>query len=231
MAVEEIDIVYHPHYPNIIIFKDECWKSVPGYEELYEASTFGRIRSLGRWKQGVGRFGRYYMKDGIKKVDCKGANLVNKDGVGKLHKLHHVILHTFVGERPEGTECCHYDGNDSNNRLENLRWDTHKGNEGDKVRHGTSNRGERNGSSKLSKELVKEVRSLYQTGQYSYAKLSKRYSISLGTLSPLIKGITWNYPDCYPDGYDVSKYLNRTPAECFKGVNRWSGANCKKEVI
>lgn len=34
-------------------------------------------------------------------------------------------------------ECCHNDGNPSNNIVENLRWDTHSGNMMDRTLHGT----------------------------------------------------------------------------------------------
>lgn len=38
--------------------------------------------------------------------------------------ISHAVLQTFVGPRPEGKVCCHYDDSRSNNRLDNLRWDT-----------------------------------------------------------------------------------------------------------
>lgn len=48
------------------------------------------------------------------------------------------VLETFVGPCPEGMECCHFPERDrSNNRLDNLRWDTHHENVLDAVRHGT----------------------------------------------------------------------------------------------
>ena len=52
--------------------------------------------------------------------------------------VHHLVLEAFVGPRPEGTECCHGNGIRSDNRLCNLRWDTHKENYADAVRHGTA---------------------------------------------------------------------------------------------
>jgi hypothetical protein len=219
----------HPFYPNIGIPYEECWEDVPGYEGLYKASTHGRVKSLGRMKWGGDRVQWYWLKGGVKKVDSKLVNMVDKDGVGKLHKLHHVILNTFVGPKPEGMECCHYDGNDSNNRLENLRWDTHLNNEDDKKRHGTGNLGEQNGSCKVNKDIVLEMRKLYSTGSYSYSKLKTRFGLSIGTISGIINGVGWNYPDCYPEGYVIPK--KRTRAECFKGVNRWNGNGCKEEVI
>jgi hypothetical protein len=76
-----------------------------------------------------------------------------------LRSVHQLVLLAFVGPCPPGMEACHFpDRNRTNNRLANLRWDTHKENSVDRDRHGTVARGERQGSSKLTKELVLEIR-------------------------------------------------------------------------
>lgn len=49
--------------------------------------------------------------------------------------VHRLVLEAFIGPRPEGMICCHYDGNPQNNKPENLRWDTHYGNAQDAIRH------------------------------------------------------------------------------------------------
>ncbi len=66
-----------------------------------------------------------------------GYCFVNLDLDGKTYSrsVHQLVLETFVGPRPEGMEACHYPDDDkSNNRLENLRWDTHGENAKDKYR-------------------------------------------------------------------------------------------------
>lgn len=52
-------------------------------------------------------------------------------------QVHRLILEAFVGPCPAGMEACHNDGNPINNRLDNLRWDTHISNMQDMARHGT----------------------------------------------------------------------------------------------
>jgi len=47
-------------------------------------------------------------------------------------------------------EGCHSDGNPSNNRLSNLRWDTRSANYDDARRHGTAAIGDRNAGTKLT---------------------------------------------------------------------------------
>jgi hypothetical protein len=67
-------------------------------------------------------------------------------------------MEAFVGIRPQGMECCHNDGNPQNNHWSNLRWDTPKNNHADKVKHGTTNRGEQCGTAKLTLEQVRAIR-------------------------------------------------------------------------
>lgn len=50
--------------------------------------------------------------------------------------LHRLILEAFRGPCPEGMEACHFpDPDPANNRIENLRWDTHRENCLDLSRH------------------------------------------------------------------------------------------------
>jgi hypothetical protein len=110
----------------------ERWLPVPGYEGRYEVSDWGRVKSLPR----------NTTSGGIMKLspDARGAQVVNltKSGKQRVHLVHHLVLQAFAGPRPEGTEACHNDGNPANNRLHNLRWDTHLANIGDMIRHGTA---------------------------------------------------------------------------------------------
>ncbi len=55
----------------------------------------------------------------------------------KLKKfwVHRLVLIAFVGDCPPGKECCHNDGDATNNRVENLRWDTRSANMKDRFTH------------------------------------------------------------------------------------------------
>jgi len=63
---------------------------------------------------------------------------LTKDGKKKNPGVHVLVLEAFVGPRPdEHFVGCHNDGDPSNNRLENLRWDSRANNGLDTVKHGT----------------------------------------------------------------------------------------------
>lgn len=101
----------------------EAWRVIAGYEN-YEVSDHGRVRNT---------------VTGTIRATC--AN--NSGGYPRLllrrkpHYVHTLVLEAFVGPRPDGMEACHRDGNPLNNRASNLRWDTHRANVWDAIRHGT----------------------------------------------------------------------------------------------
>ncbi|MFJ4997148.1 NUMOD4 motif-containing HNH endonuclease [Microbacterium sp. NPDC088619] len=103
---------------------EEQWRSVVGYD-LYEVSDLGRVRS----KRGPRRILKAQpTRDGYLVL-----NLSQKGTVTK-RRIHQLVLEAFVGPREEGQEACHGDGRRSNNRLSNLRWDTHLANMADRDR-------------------------------------------------------------------------------------------------
>lgn len=59
------------------------------------------------------------------------------EGIRVHRAVHSLVLMAFVGPRPKGMQCRHLDGNNLNNRPENLRWGTAKENYSDRIAHGT----------------------------------------------------------------------------------------------
>lgn len=100
---------------------------------------------------------------------------------------HILVLEAFVGLRPEGEQTRHLDGNHANNCLGNLCWGTSKENGEDKVKHGTSVRGEAVHCAKLTEEQVKKIKGSHE----SALKLSRRFDISEETARKIKKGLKW----------------------------------------
>jgi hypothetical protein len=99
-----------------------------------------------------------------------------RDGVGFTMYVHHLVLLAFVGPPSDGEECRHLNGDPADNRLANLCWGTRLENSADRVRHGTTSRGETNGRHKLTEEQVLEIRQLY--GSQPQRALAKQYGVS-----------------------------------------------------
>lgn len=118
----------------------ERWLPVVGREIAYEVSDLGRVRSRDRvvlYRTGSSRHLRSKMMR--LSVDGNGYRYVDLYWLAqRLRKyVHTAVLEAFVGPAPEGTECCHGDGDPANNELGNLRWGTKSENRFDSVRHGT----------------------------------------------------------------------------------------------
>ena len=127
----------------------EEWRDVVGFEGLYKVSNFGRIQTVKTGK---------IKEQTISKTDNRPYLSLWKNNKIKVCRPHKLVMEAFVSVRPDGLECCHNDGNPQNNHLINLRWDTPKNNHADKIKHGTTNRGEQCGTAKLTLEQVRAIR-------------------------------------------------------------------------
>lgn len=123
----------------------EKWKSVGifkgvDYSGLYEASTFGRVRSVKR--VAMGARGRPRTQKG--KILSQYRNKTNGyitvvlscNGERRTYAVHKLVMNAFnPNPNPEiYTDINHIDEERTNNRLDNLEWTTHKKN----VNYGTA---------------------------------------------------------------------------------------------
>lgn len=103
--------------------------------------------------------------------------------------VHRLVLLAFVGPPPPGMVASHIDGNPSNNRPENLRWESPSENERRKRLHGTAQQGERNGAARLTASVVLAIRRKAPAiGQRRAAAL---FGVSQGYVSMIVNGRAW----------------------------------------
>lgn len=93
----------------------EVWKDIPGYENIYQASSFGNIRI------------KYYRKTGLPKlkaqiIDKDGYCIVclTKNGKQKSCRVNRLIAKTFLSSFSPTLQVNHKDENKQNNSIENL---------------------------------------------------------------------------------------------------------------
>lgn len=72
-----------------------------------------------------------------------------------------------------------------------LELGTHKQNARDAVTRLGVSVGERNGSSKLTREQVQEIRKLYSTGDISQRKIASMYNVAQSQICRITSGIGW----------------------------------------
>ena len=172
---------------------DTILKDVAGFPG-YKIGNCGGVFSLWEGSGPSSRIGTN-LKNLKTKTDSYGREIVtlskNKKRVSR--KVCWLVLEAFVGPRPNGMEACHFpDRNPQNNRVGNLRWDTKSSNYRDRVAHQTCNRGERNGSNKLSPDDVICIRNMREDG-FSVRDISIKFEVTISNIYQICNGETWTW--------------------------------------
>ena len=180
---------------------NEIWRTIRGWEGLYQASSDGRIRSLdhlcvfaGRWGETKRLFKGNIVKQNVKKDGYRQV-VLSKNGVYKTCKVHTLVADAFpeiCGERLPGYEVSHLDENPANNKAENLRWVSHTAN----INWGTRN--DKMVKNRLGKNACKPVRQ-YKDG------VVKEYQ-SIAEAARAIGGITAGIYQALKKGYQYKNY-------------------------
>lgn len=171
----------------------ERWKDIAGYEDVYQAS------SLGRMKRMSGRTNTYRGRILKPTEDARGYLHVTlwKDGVNRNAWVHRLVAESFLPRSPGKNEVNHKNGNKSDNRVENLEWCTRSENNRHAFsvlgRSGISLRGEANGRSILTDRKVVEIRRLYDTGEHTQRELGEMFGVSNQAISAIIRRETWQH--------------------------------------
>ena len=160
----------------------EIWVAIPGYEDRYEASNMGRVRSLDRIVMCQGPVKGCYpsRKKGriLRPGPSNFGHLSVVLGRNQTRMVHDLVLRSFVGPPPTKHECCHINGDPKDNRLSNLRWGTRSENNIDAVRHGRK-------SKLTAKQVVAIRRQLKIHVHGKQTQLAKRYGVSLCTINAI----------------------------------------------
>jgi hypothetical protein len=90
----------------------EKWTPIYGYENYFEASNFGRLRSLITGK---------ILKTSLCRKGYENIRLYVKDVSFKSHKVHRLVLSSF-SDIKNAPQVNHINGIKNDNRLENLEW-------------------------------------------------------------------------------------------------------------
>lgn len=111
--------------------KNEEWRPVPGYEDSYEVSNTGRVRSLPR--ASISPRGYVFkIRERILRAapDGKGYLMVwlYQDGKRRSVKVARLVAEAFIPNPENKSQVDHINAVKHDNRVENLRWVTGKEN-------------------------------------------------------------------------------------------------------
>jgi HNH endonuclease len=113
---------------------------------------------------------------------------------GKMGSAARAACILFNGPPPSPRhEAAHNCGNAACVNARHLRWATPSENQRDRILHGTSNRGERNGQTELTVAQVREIRSL--DGTVKNTEIAKRFGITTSAVTSILLGKTWGWLD------------------------------------
>lgn len=103
---------------------EEIWKDIKNYEQLYQISSFGNVRSLGN---GLSNNSKNKLLKVFNRRKYVGVQLC-KNSIKKKYMVHRLVYEAFVGEIPDGMQVNHINEDVKDNRPENLNLMTPKEN-------------------------------------------------------------------------------------------------------
>jgi predicted XRE-type DNA-binding protein len=172
----------------------EIWRNIVGYEDSYQVSNRGSIKSLDKYVRN--RYSRRLRKGGILKFkkDKYGYLQANLCKNGKLKQLavHRVVLTAFDRPPKNNEEGNHKNGIKENNSIENLEWATRLEN----IRHRIDILNIKinyRGKNKLKLNQVKEIKLFLKERKLTQKQIAGRYNVSCGTISKIRLNKIWKY--------------------------------------
>lgn len=168
---------------------------IPEFEGYY-IDKLGSIWS--KRKRGRGTFTEENSGKELKKYLKKSGYLMvrlmrNK----KIYDLsvHRLVASTFLTNK-EGYPCvCHKNNIRTDNRVENLYWNTHKGNSQDMIDSGNSQRGEKNKRAKLKSTDIPLIWECIKNG-IKQKDIASKFRVSFFTISKIKTGVNWKHLTC-----------------------------------
>lgn len=164
----------------------EIWKDIPGFQNIYQASNIGRIRSKTHLINGhcnkVWKQGRILKQQKSKKGYMQAALMIAPK---KRYNpgVHRLVALAFISNPENKPQVNHINGCKTNNTVSNLEWVNNSENQIHAVKNNliNPNYGESHHNSKLSNKDVLIIRQKINDGE-SIKNLSKDYNISSSAL-------------------------------------------------
>lgn len=114
---------------------EEEWRDIKDYENMYQISNIGQVKSLEHYVQQKNRWGQTIsriQKSRLMKIHINKNGyfrvVLHKNGIEKNYSVHRLVYEAFVGEIPQGMQVNHINEIKTDNRVVNLNLMTPKEN-------------------------------------------------------------------------------------------------------
>lgn len=124
-------------------------------------------------------------KDGYRRVFLRIGGVTVTCHVARL------VLEAFIGPAPSADHtAAHWDGDNTNDDLRNLRWATWEEQASDRSRVGTDLAGERHWNARLSNEDIRSIREVYRPRDavFGATTLAERYGVTVDHMRHVLAG-------------------------------------------
>lgn len=124
----------------------EVWKDIKGFEDCYQVSNLGNVRSLDRYTHNIQGYKSFIKGRELAKIDNGLGYLysdLHKNSKVKHHYIHRLVAEHFLDSTLDSDvsyEVNHIDHNKSNNCVTNLELISHKENMQKMFKHYNKNR-------------------------------------------------------------------------------------------
>lgn len=193
-------------------FIGEIWKPVKGYENIYEVSSMGRVKSCERIiVRSNGRKINFPEKIMKPTINHKGYEVIDlrKNGKRECGFVHRLVGKAFIKNPSGKKQINHKNGIKTDNNVENLEWVTNKENMIHAYKNGliNNNKANKNRSRKidqltLENEFIKSYNSIEDaikaTNINNISAVCRGHRNKAG-------GFKWRYSTGNGGGSDVSK--------------------------
>lgn len=174
----------------------EIWKDIEGYEEFYQVSNLGRVKSIERLVDHP-KGGKRIVRERFLAVKTNKRGYLysslSKNGIVTNQFNHRLVAFAFISNPENKPEVNHKNGIKTDNYLENLEWCNRSENEvhARKIGLKKTKKGENSNLSKLTDLEAKIIK--YNFKGVTHNDIAILFGISKHQVSKIKQGKSWSH--------------------------------------